>query len=110
MNTLTAEPQFIFKNGEPEYAIIPYQDFAQAFEQPTANIPQGVVEIAVRNGMNMLKAWRRFLNLRQSEVASRMSITQAAYSKAEKGRPGRDFLERAAKALGVSIEQLDLGD
>jgi len=107
MNILTAEPQFIFKDGKPEYAIIPYRDFSIAFENPSA-IPQEVVDLAVRNGMNMLKSWRQHLNIRQSDLANRIGITQAAYSKAEKGRPGKDFLMRAAEAMGISLMQLDL--
>lgn len=112
MTTLTTEPQFIFKNGLPEFAIITYDDFSKAFcpsrdlDAPTT--PHDVVGLAIRNEWNLLKAWRLFLKLTQSDMAQRMGITQAAYSKAEKGRPGRGFLSRAAKALGITVEQLDL--
>ena len=111
MTTLTAEPQFILKNGLPEYAVISYSDFSKAFcsssdGQPTT--PHEVVGLAIRHDWNILKAWRLFLKLTQSDMAQRMGITQAAYSKAEKGRPGSEFLSRAALAMGIDVGQLDL--
>jgi transcriptional regulator with XRE-family HTH domain len=45
--------------------------------------------------------------LTQSEMAERMGITQAGYAQIEAAkRPRKATLEKAAIALGISLEQL----
>jgi transcriptional regulator with XRE-family HTH domain len=54
-----------------------------------------------------IQAWRIFLQLTQTEVASRIGISQAAYARQEKNcDPGEYVRERIANALGLSPELL----
>jgi len=110
MIALTAEPQFIIKDGRPEYAVISYADFEKAFVDQDArslNTPHEVVALAVRNDWNLIKAWRQHLKLTQAEMAKRMNLTQAAYSKAERRGANKAFRSKAAVALGIRPELLD---
>ena len=58
-------------------------------------------------GMSLIKAWRKYKKLTQAEMAERVGVSQPAYSQMEKAeRPQQGTLEKAAAALGVSVEQL----
>lgn len=73
---------------------------------PTGMIPHAVVSKAI-DGMTMLQAWREYLNLTPEEIAKRMGITQAGYAQIESAkRPRKATLEKAAAALGITLEQL----
>ena len=71
-------------------------------------IPNEVVGLIVKKGMNLVKAWRTHLGLTQKEVAKRAGITQAAVSQMEKtdNELRTATLEKLADAMGVSVEQL----
>ena len=106
--TLTNKPQFIYENGHPKYAVISYSDFSKAFEPDRSkNVPHEVVELAVKHDWNMVKAWRLHLSLSQATMATRMGITQSAFSQIENGNPESSTLHSVAKAMGIEIEQLD---
>lgn len=65
-----------------------------------------VVSKAV-DGLTMLAAWREYLMLTQEEMAQRMGITQAGHAQIEAAkRPRKATLEKAAAAMGVTLEQL----
>ena len=52
-------------------------------------------------------SWREYLMLTQSEMAERMGITQAGYAQIEAAkRPRKATLQKAAEALGITLEQL----
>jgi transcriptional regulator with XRE-family HTH domain len=54
-----------------------------------------------------MAAWREHFGLTQSEVASRIGITQAAYAQMERVKqPRKATLEKVAAALGLEAEQL----
>ncbi|MCO6428899.1 helix-turn-helix transcriptional regulator [Nitrosomonas communis] len=94
-------------DGHPAFAVIPYKDFVrtQAFV-PKDGVPHAVVSAAV-DGQPMLQAWREYLMLTQEEIASRMGITQAGYAQIEAAkRPRKKTLEKAAAAMGITLEQL----
>lgn len=86
---------------------MPYADFLQIPGAITPGmIPNAVVGKAV-DGQTMLQAWREYLMLTQDEMAERMGITQASYAQIEAAkRPRKTTLEKAAAALGISLEQL----
>lgn len=70
-------------------------------------IPNAVVGKRIMDEVSMLQAWREYLMLTQSEMAERMGITQAGYAQIEAAkRPRKATLEKAAIALGISLEQL----
>jgi len=67
-----------------------------------------VVWLSIEKGYSLTRAWREYLGLSQMEVAGRMGISQAAYSRMERpeARPRRDTLAKIAEALGVEPSQL----
>lgn len=55
-----------------------------------------------------IRAWREYLGLTQKEVADKMGVSQAALSQMESGEKKlrKATLEKLAKAMGLSVEQL----
>ena len=109
------EVQTLFKDGEPAFVVIPYEQYRRVLAGESrprvpcgGSVPQEVVELHVLQGLSLRRAWREYLGLTQTEVASRMGISQSALSQLEgpKSRPRRRTLVRLAGALGVSVEQL----
>lgn len=107
MKPLTNYQTINDSTGRPAFVVIPYADFvhSQAYV-PKDGVPHAVVSKAI-DGMSMLAAWREYLMLTQEEMAQRMSITQAGYAQIEAAkRPRKATLEKAAAAMGITLEQL----
>jgi DNA-binding XRE family transcriptional regulator len=107
MKPLTNYQTILGDGGLPAFVVIPYADFvrSQAFV-PKDGIPHAVVSKAI-DGLSMLQAWREHLMLTQAEMAERMGITQAGYAQIEAAkRPRKATLNKAAEALGITLEQL----
>jgi DNA-binding Xre family transcriptional regulator len=103
--------QIIEQNGVPVFAVIPYDEYLQAFPSVEADddtlIPHEVVSILVDQDCNLVKAWRLHLGLTQKDVASRAGISQAALSQMEKSDNLRtSTLEKLAAAMDLTVEQL----
>jgi len=119
--------QIIKKNGKPEWAVIPYDEYIKiqeliediederdieeyfkliesGEEQP---IP-GEVTFAILQGVNPIRAWREYKQIKVKELAKRAGITPSYLSQIETGKrnPAIDTLKRIAKALGVDVEVL----
>lgn len=108
MGTLT-DVQIIKKDGNPVFAVIPYETYLSLLPADVdAFIPHEVVGLVVKKGMNLLKAWRIHLKMTQKDVAKRAGITQAALSQMEKGANElrTATLEKLALAMGITVEQL----
>ncbi len=107
MKALTNYQTITGADGKPAFVVMPYADFIQLPGAiPPGMIPNAVVGKAV-DGQSMLQAWREYLMLTQAEMADRMGITQAGYAQIESAkRPRKSTLEKAAAALGISLEQL----
>ncbi|MCW5618245.1 MAG: helix-turn-helix transcriptional regulator [Nitrosomonas sp.] len=108
MKTLTNYQTIFDQDGKPAFVVVPYADFVKL---PGAvrpgMIPNGVVSKRIMDGISMLQAWREYLMLTQDDMAGRMGITQAGYAQIESAkRPRKATLEKAAAALGISLEQL----
>lgn len=104
----------VIKNtqGQPAFAVIPWENYMQLSEArpiDLANgVPEAVVSLVFDKHYTPIKAWRTHLKLTQEQVATRLDISQAAYSQHETNdniRPAT--LAKIAKALGVTLEQLD---
>lgn len=95
------------EDGAPAYVVLPYLEYLAVVDQPDDDVtfPHDVVGMHC-NGMPLIKAWRKYLKLTQTEVASKLNITQAAYSQIEKSKPHKATLEKVAKALNIQVEQL----
>ncbi len=112
MATLT-NPQIINDaQGMPAFVVIPYADYQAMQNNPTIDttngVPSDVVNAVFDKGISPLKAWREYLEMTQSEVATRAGMTQSAYSQHEQAdklrKPTR---EKLASALGLTAEQLN---
>jgi len=110
MKKLTDTPsglQVIEKDGEPEYAVLPYREYL-ALVAGEATTPHAVVERHITGDVSLIKAWREHKGLTQKEVAAKLGMTQAAIAQIEKNgsRPHKGTLARIASALEIKPELL----
>ena len=97
-------------DGKPLFVVIPYDEYKEMVDRRDreVTIPHKVVGLNVIEGKSMVRAWREYKKITQKEMASRMGITQAAYSQMEKPDANlrRATLKNIARAMGISVEQL----
>lgn len=112
VNELT-EPQIIKIGGKPTFAVIPWTEYRKLVahyvpDESDVFFPQEVVEMNVLKGYSLVRAWREYLKLTQSEMAERLGISQPAYRKLEQPNVSLRSAtrQRLATALGVQPEQL----
>ena len=119
--------QIIERNGKPEWAVLPYEEYLKLIEQTelledirdfdemSAAIERGEEELipaevvhAILDGKNPIKVWREYRGLTQQQLAGRVGISKPYLSQLETGkRTGTtDVLSAIAKALDVSLEQV----
>lgn len=93
-------------NGQPVAVVVPYSDYVRAFETEDVTIPHEVVMRSI--DVSLIRAWREHLGLSQSDVATRMGISQPAYQKLEdKGaHPRLATLKKIAAALNLDVRQI----
>ncbi len=107
MNTLT-DVQFLEQKGKPVFVVIPYAEYLKLLPAQENAIPHEVVGLVIKKEMNLVKAWRIYLDLTQTEVAKKASISQAALSQMEKSENSlrSATLKKLAAAMGLTEEQL----
>lgn len=96
-------------DGNPEFAVIPYRIYQNLVGKGEVKsyVPHTVVEKMVKENITITRAWREHLGLTQAETASRMGITQAAFSQLESSEKLRPSSRRKiAEALGLEPEQI----
>jgi DNA-binding XRE family transcriptional regulator len=100
--------QYIEQNGKPVFAVIPFDEYIKLLPSEDVTIPHEVVGLVVKKGMNLVKAWRTYLGITQSEIAKKAGITQAALSQMEntENTLRTATLKKLAKAMGLSVDQL----
>lgn len=110
MNTPIEHQIIRDQEGNPLFAVIPWDEYEAAFggrPDDAVSIPLAVAE-AILDGASPARAWREYLHLTQAEVAERMGISRPALAQME--RPGaklrRSTMEKLAAALGIEWEQL----
>lgn len=108
MTVRTEQVQILHdRDGNPEFAVIPYQDYLDRYV-PKSTVPHAVVSDIV-DGATPIRAWRDYLGFTQTEVAKRLGISQSAYAQMEAAeRPRAATLERVAEAFSITADQLDL--
>lgn len=100
--------QIITEHGKPAFVVIPYKTFIHSYGKPKTLIPHDVINKMIDDDISRIQAWREYLGFTQQEVASRLKISQAALSQMErpKTRLRKNTLEKLAKVLGLTVEQL----
>lgn len=96
-------------DGRPAFVVIPYAEYMAQYGKDHHLIPNEVAGMVLKDDLSPMKAWREYLRLTQAEVAERLGVTQAAYAQLENAkRPRRSSLARVAKAMNISLAQLDV--
>lgn len=119
--------QLIERNGKPEWAVLPYEEYLHLVEQAEmlddihdydaakAAIERGEEEVipsevvfAILDGENPIKVWREFRELTQQQLAESVGISKPYLSQIEtaKRRGTTEVIAAIAKALDVSIDEL----
>jgi DNA-binding XRE family transcriptional regulator len=119
--------QVIEREGKPEWAILPYEEFLQLMEQ--AEMLQDIsdydqivkavetgeeetvpAELAYSliEGENPVKAWREYRSLSQKQLAELANISIPFLSQIESGKrkASTKIMVRLAKALRVLVDDL----
>ena len=101
--------QVIKEGGKPAFAVVPYDQF-KAFidKEDEATVPHDVARTVAVGGKSMLKAWREYLELSQSELAEKAGMTQPAIAQLENADSDmrEATLKKLASALGIDPHQL----
>ena len=102
--------QIIRQSGKPAFAVVPYDEFVKIYPQAEedSGIPHSVVRKMVHKDISRIRAWREQLGMTQKAVASKLGITQAAYSQMEAvgANPRETSIKKIAKIFGLTSEQL----
>jgi len=119
--------QIIEKNGKPEWAVIPFQEYqklqeamedAEDINAIEANIKAmqegrevavpGEVTFAILDGASTIRAWREHKQIKMNELAKKVGISPAYLSQIENGKrnPTIDTLKAIAKELNLEVELL----
>jgi len=88
--------------------MIPFDEYIKLLPAEEATIPHEVGGLIINKGMNLVKAWRTYLGITQSEIAKKAGISQAALSQMENTDNSlrTATLEKLAIAMNLSIDQL----
>ncbi len=119
--------QLIERDGNPEWAVIPYEEYLKLLEQvelledirdydaAKAALENGEDELipsevvfAILDGENPIKVWREYRGLTQQQLADKVKISKPYLSQIETGkRTGTtEILSTIAKALDVSLDEV----
>ena len=119
--------QIIEREGKPEWAVLPYEEYLELLEQAelledirdferiNAAIERGDEELipsevvdALIDGENPVKVWREFRGLTQQRLADAAGISKPYLSQIETGKRkgSADILSALAKALKVTLEEV----
>jgi len=121
------EIQIIERDGKPEWAVLPYEEYLQLLDQSelledirdfdviNAAIDRREEELipaeviyAILDGENPIKVWREYRKLTQQQLAETVGISKPYLSQIETGkRMGTaEILSAIAKALDVSLDEV----
>ena len=118
--------QVIEKNGEIEWAVVPYADYQKlldawemledirAYDEAKANIEAGEelipsqVAYALLDGKNPIRVWREYRALTQQQLAEKAGLSKPYLSQLESGKRNgtTDILKKIAHALKVGLDEL----
>ncbi len=117
--------QIIEKDGRPEYAVLPIDDYHRMValledardraaidrvlrEDEAGETVPGEVVHAILDGARPLRAWRRYRGLTLDGLAGRVGVSKGYLSQIEKGRKSGtlDLIRRLAEVLDVTLDDL----
>ena len=119
--------QIIEKNGQPEWAIIPYKEFEliqeaiedaedirdieenlKAIQENKEIVIPGEITFSILDGGNPIRVWREYKKIKLNGLAKKVGISASYLSQIENGKrnPTIDTLKLIAAALGVDPELL----
>lgn len=113
-------PTFIESDGKPAFVVLPYAEYmalttrCRPSNDPRipkdGTIPHEVIEMMVANDWSIIRAWREYLDVTQTEMAARLEIRQPTYRAMEAvdAAPKRTTKQRIAKALGLLYSHIDV--
>jgi DNA-binding XRE family transcriptional regulator len=95
--------------GKPVAVVAPYAEYVKKFA-PEPTIPNDVIGRVIVGNATLIRAWREYRGLTQTETARRMGMSQPAYQQIEDktGKPRPATLKKLAQALEVEEKQLYL--
>jgi len=107
------DPQIIKQDGKPAFAVIPWNEYQKLLNNQIESdesdvwFPNEVVKANVR-GDSLIKAWREYLKLTQTELASKVGMKQSALARLESNtsNPRKVTLHKLAEAMGITVDQL----
>lgn len=95
--------QVIAEDGTLEFTVVPDGEFMPPVDdEPT--IPHDVVGLTVKNGHSLIRAWRKYLNMTQGDVAAKIGVTQLALAQMEK--PGAKLRKATLAKLTAAFSCL----
>lgn len=105
------EVQIIQQGGIPAFAVLPISDYERLTKTDTGKrhtLPHAVVKMNLEQGYSLLKAWREYFGMSQSELAEKVRCTQAQIANYENNKsiPRADTLLRLSQILSVSADLL----
>ena len=119
--------QIIERNGKPEWAVVPYEDYLQLvensellqdiqdYDSAKAALERGDDELipsevvyAILDGENPIRVWREYRRMSQRETAEQAGISVPYLSQLETNRRkgSLDVLSAIAKVLQASLENI----
>ena len=122
--------QIIEKNGQPEWVVIPYEEYQRLLEEMEMlqdirdydeakraiatgeELIPSEVTYAILEGGNPIRVWREYRGLTQQQAADKAGISKPYLSQLESGqRKGTtEVLMTIAKVLNVSLEDLVISE
>ena len=120
-----SDVQIIVKDGNPEYAVVPYDEWqrlrrvaeeaeevraydgaiAEARDEET--VPAEVVD-RLLDGENPVRVWREYRGLQQQALAEQVGVSKSYLSQVESGRKDGavGLYRQLSRVLEVSIDEL----
>lgn len=123
--------QIIEKNGQPEWAVIPYEEYQRlvaeaemlqdirAYDEAKVALANGDEELipsevtyALLDGAHPIRVWREYRGLTQQQVADAAGISKPYLSQLESGQRNgtTEVLAAIAKALNVSLDDVVMAE
>ena len=115
--------QIIERNGQPEYAVVPYSDYEElkrladamqdmqaydaAMADPGESVPHAVM-VRLVDGESPVKVWRENRGLTQAALAREARVDKTYLSQIESGRKTGSItlFKRLALSLSVDVDDL----